>query len=80
MEAYGRFNKVISFIGSALFLAGEVAYVYGKEMLSTWLYIACAIFFLLYSVTDWIEFEIDARVERRMKANLQQPALVKSTA
>ncbi len=82
MEAFGRFNKVISFIGSGLFLAGEVAYVFGKDDLSTYLYIVCAIFFLLYSVTDWVEFEIDACVERRIKKQIQltHPALISISA
>jgi hypothetical protein len=64
---FTRVNKFISLVGSGLFLAGELACFYGEDTLGSDLYLACAGAFLLYSITDWVEFETDTWYEDKHK-------------
>lgn len=68
---FTRVNKFISLVGSGLFLAGELACFYGTDQLGSDLYMACAAAFLLYSITDWVEFEADVRHEAKQKQDVQ---------
>ena len=59
-----RYNKFMSLIGSALFVAGQTAYVCDMDKIGVCLYLGCAVFCLLYSVLDWYKYETDKNVER----------------
>ena len=59
-----RYNKFFSLIGSALFIAGQAAYVCDQDKVGEYLYLACAVFFFVYAVLDWYKFETDKNVER----------------
>lgn len=49
-------SKIFSLIGSLLFLTGAVMYIANYSVFGNYIYLACSIFFLLYSIVDLFKF------------------------
>jgi hypothetical protein len=59
-----RIIKILIAIGSLLFLAGAIAYILKYDVVGLYVYLFCAIFFVLGSVVDIIYYEYQLRHQK----------------
>lgn len=56
-----RITKILILMGSLLFLAGAIAYLLKYDIVGLYVYLFCAIFFVLGSIVDFIYYEYHNR-------------------
>ncbi len=57
MRYITRITKIVSMIGSLLFLVGSILYITKYDNIGLYVYFCCAICFVVASIIDIIEFE-----------------------
>ena len=61
VQSIARTVKVLSLLGSVLFVGGQIAYMIPDELVGEWTYLMCAIAYFIGSILDWMDYEINQK-------------------
>jgi hypothetical protein len=67
MKWLTRVVKGTIITGSGLFLAGAISYIVGGDVAGSYIYLSCAVCFLIGSILDCVDYEIGVHREAQVK-------------